>query len=334
MKTSKLKEILIIQTAFIGDTILGTAVLEKIHAHYPAVHLYYLVRKGNEVLFDKHPFLKEVWTIDKSRKFSSLVEELKKIRARKFDLVINLHRYASSNLLTILSGANFKYGYHNFPLSLFFSVSKKHSIGDGRHEVERNHSLIETFTDRIVNRPKIYPSTSDFQLIEKYTEVPYVCIFPASIWFTKQWPNEKWIELCHRLKDKKIYLLGGKNDVKSCEEIILACPHQPIESLAGKLTLLQSAALMKNAVMNFVNDSGPLHLASAMNAPVTAIFCSTVKSFGFTPLSDNSHVIETDENLSCRPCGLHGHPYCPKGHFNCAVTISAEKVISHLPDTE
>jgi ADP-heptose:LPS heptosyltransferase len=76
--------------------------------------------------------------------------------------------------------------------------------------------------------------------------------------------------------------------------------------------------LMKKAKMNYVNDSAPLHLASALDAPVTAVFCSTIPAFGFGPLSFNSHVIETKENLDCRPCGLHGYRECPESHFMCA----------------
>jgi heptosyltransferase-2 len=86
--------------------------------------------------------------------------------------------------------------------------------------------------------------------------------------------------------------------------------------LSGKLSLLKSAALMQGAEHNYVNDSGPLHIASAMNASVTAFFCSTVPDFGFGPLSENS-TIKQVEGLDCRPCGLHGHKECPKGHFNC-----------------
>ena len=89
---------------------------------------------------------------------------------------------------------------------------------------------------------------------------------------------------------------------------------------------MESAALMKDAVMNFVNDSAPMHLASAVNAPLCTIYCSTVPGFGFGPLSDISEVIEVDEELNCRPCGLHGHRSCPEGHFKCALEISNEKI--------
>jgi heptosyltransferase-2 len=84
---------------------------------------------------------------------------------------------------------------------------------------------------------------------------------------------------------------------------------------------------MKDAVMNYTNDSAPLHFASAINAPVTAVFCSTVPSFGFGPVRDNGCVVETKEQLSCRPCGLHGHKTCPQGHFKCAYEITNEQLL-------
>jgi heptosyltransferase-2 len=103
-----------------------------------------------------------------------------------------------------------------------------------------------------------------------------------------------------------------------CNRLKNLCQHQSIEVLAGKLSFLKDAALMSQAEMNYVLDSGPLHICSAMNAPVTAVFCSTSPKFGFGPLSDISIIVETKEKLSCRPCGAHGHKKCPEGHFRCA----------------
>src|SRR5690606_18796652 len=121
-----------------------------------------------------------------------------------------------------------------------------------------------------------------------------VCIAPASVWFTKQLPAKKWLELIHSLeKETTVYLLGGKEDFPVCEIIRQQAAARTVSNLAGQLSFLESAALMKNAVMNYVNDSAPLHLASAVNAPVTAVFCSTVPEFGFTPLSDHSRIVET-----------------------------------------
>lgn len=125
-----------------------------------------------------------------------------------------------------------------------------------------------------------------------------------------------------------VYLIGGKEDIPLCELIRKSSGRENVINLAGQLSLLESAALMKNARMNFVNDSAPLHLASAVNAPVTAVFCSTIPAFGFGPLSDQSTVVETKLALDCRPCGLHGFRQCPKGHFRCAEIDAAEIVKS------
>jgi heptosyltransferase-2 len=134
--------------------------------------------------------------------------------------------------------------------------------------------------------------------------------------------KKKWVELIQqKSKEGKVYLLGGKEDVALCDEIIQTAGISDAFNLAGKLNLLESAALMSKAKRNYVNDSGPLHLASAMNAPVTAFFCSTISGFGFGPLSDDSIVTETSLKLDCRPCGLHGHKACPEGHFDCGKSI-------------
>ena len=100
-----------------------------------------------------------------------------------------------------------------------------------------------------------------------------------------------------------------------------------VTALGTPLARMISPALMEGAVMNVVNDSAPLHIAGAVNAPVTAIFCSTVPAFGFGPLRANGRLVETTEKLDCRPCGLHGHRVCPKGHFRCAEGIEVRRVL-------
>lgn len=123
------------------------------------------------------------------------------------------------------------------------------------------------------------------------------------------------------------------------EDVILATPlienvrdrypKAPIDVLVNRNTasLLQSAQLMRGAVINYVNDSAPLHLASSVNAPVCVVYCSTVPQFGFYPLSEASWVVEVAEPLACRPCGLHGHRACPEGHFRCARDIIVQQLL-------
>jgi heptosyltransferase-2 len=323
---------LIIQTAFIGDVVLATSIVEKLKFSYPEASIDFLLRKGNESLLIDHPHLRQVLVFDKKMgKYKNLFKLLFQIRSEKYDYVINAQRFLASGVLTAFSGAKHTIGFNKNPLSFLFSKSIDHSISANdvnQHEVKRNHALIEDLTDSHFILPRLYPSNDDFEKVKQ--ENPYVCIAPASVWYTKQWPAAKWIELINKHpEDVTIFLLGAKGDITLCNEIMQACPSRTVNILAGQLSFLESAALMKHARMNFVNDSAPLHFATAVNAPVTVIYCSTVPSFGFGPLSDHSHVFETSESLDCRPCGLHGYKACPKGHFKCA-DIDVGKVLAAI----
>src|SRR5690606_1841997 len=120
----------------------------------------------------------------------------------------------------------------------------------------RYTQLVEDFVGEKVYEPKLYPSQNDIDLVKNYLVEKYICIAPASVWFTKQVPVEKWIELCGRISpDTVVYLLGAPTDKALCEQIINNSSHPKTQSLAGSLSLLQSAALMKSAAMNYVNDS-------------------------------------------------------------------------------
>lgn len=310
--------ILIIQTAFIGDAILASSMVEKMHALFPQAAVSILVRKGNEAIYAGHPFLKEVLVWNKQEhKTANLWKLLLRIRNNRYDCVINCHRYASSGFLTAFSGARHKAGFKQNPFSFLFNTTAMHRIGNGRHETERYNQLVEDFAGPELFRPKLYPGAADKEAVRPYQGQPYVCMAPASVWFTKQLPPEKWVELCDRTDPQTaVYLLGAPGDAALCEKIRSGSQHPGIRVVAGKFSLLQSCALMEKAIMNYVNDSGPLHLASSVNAPVRAFFCSTVPEFGFGPLSTNSKVIGV-EGLDCRPCGLHGYKACPLGHFKC-----------------
>jgi lipopolysaccharide heptosyltransferase II len=328
-----LKKILVIQTAFTGDVVLATPVIEKLHRVFPEAKIDFLLRKGNESLLKEHPFINEVLIFDKKKdKLANLWKLMWKVRRKKYDLIVNAHRFGSSGIITAFSGAKERVGFDKNPMYAFFTRKIVHEIGTGKHEVRRNLDLIEHYADNGSSRPKLYPTEGDRKLISYFKNVgEYICIAPSSVWFTKQWPVEKWAELIRIIpKQYRIYLLGGPDDIKLGEEIIKRAGKENVANLAGQLSFLQSAALMESAKMNYVNDSAPMHFASAMNAPVTAIYCSTVPSFGFGPLSDNSRVVETEVPLNCRPCGLHGHAECPELHFKCALTIEAARVMGKL----
>jgi len=324
-----MKKILIIQTAFIGDVILATPLIEKLKRFYPSAEIDFLMRKGNEGLLKNHPKLNEILVWNKSKsKYNSLAKLGRVVRRNRYDLLINLQRFASSGLLTTSSKATMKIGFSKNPFSFAYTHKFPHIIDQEMHEVQRNLSLIEHLTDNSFQKPVLYPSEADYDRITPLQRGGYFCIAPASVWFTKQFPKEKWVELIDRLNhDFQVYLIGAPSDLELCAEISEETIHGQVKILAGELTLLQSAALMEGARMNYVNDSAPLHLASAVNAPVSAIYCSTIPEFGFGPLSDQSKVIQTREKLECRPCGLHGKKACPEGHFKCATTINVNEML-------
>ncbi len=326
-----MNKILVIQTASLGDVILATSVAETLHARFPGCKIDMLIRKGYESLFAGHPFIHTLLLWDKKdKKYAGLLNLIWKVRKTRYDAVINIQRHFSSGLLTGLSGAAIRSGFAKNPLSFLFTHQASHLISatePTEHEIVRNFRLIDFLISPSPARPALYPGAGEEAFVKSWKEKKYITIAPASLWFTKQYPFTKWIEFVNELPgDFFVYLLGAASDIQICEEIINQAKHTGIINLAGKLSTLQSAALMKGAIMNFVNDSAPLHLASATNSPITAVFCSTVPAFGFGPLSDNSAVVETAEKLTCKPCGLHGHEACPEKHFLCAESIKTSQL--------
>lgn len=323
-------KILVIQTAFIGDVILATPLIQELQKKHPTAEIHVLVRKGNESLLQNFPHLKKVWIWDKrNSKIPNLFRVIKEIRSEKFDTVYNVQRFFSSGLITVFSGAKNKIGFDKNPLSFLFTKHVKHTISPSNytHEVERNLQLIDDTSSQTI-RPVLFPSETDYSFVKKHKSSSYVCLAPASVWFSKQLPFEKWVDLIKLVHSSnptlQIYLLGAPSDKEFCESIIQQARINQATNLAGSLSFLQTAALMKDARMNYVNDSAPLHIASSMNSPVTVFYCSTIPAFGFGPLSTDIRIIEIETPLDCRPCGLHGYKACPKGHFKCGTQINLD----------
>lgn len=316
-----MKRFLIIQTAFLGDVILATPVLSELKRIYPDSSIDIVVRKGNEALLQNNFNVDTIFVWNKKEgKYKSLIKLIRKIRRQRYSEVINLHRYTSSGIITFLTKAERKVGFDKNPLSFLYTLKFKHEIGQGKHEVERNLALVHDHGVKSKIRPSLYPSKADFEKIERYIKDPFICFSPASVWYTKQLPKEKWIELGNKMNTIPIYLLGGLADKALCDSIQKEVPNSTV--LAGKLSLLESAALISKAAHSYVNDSGPMHISSAMNTATTAFFCSTIPEFGFGPLAENSKIISLQMN--CKPCGLHGFKSCPKTHFNCGNKIDVQ----------
>ena len=236
-----MNKILIIQTAFIGDVILATPIIEKLSEFYPDSQIDFLLRKGNEKLLTNHPKINKVLIWKKQgEKYRSLFQIINLVRSKKYDCVINVQRFLAAGIITALSGAKVKVGFSKNPMSFALNKKIRHQI-IGQHETSRNLSLVRELTDDKYVRPALYPSQQDLENIKEYQKSPYLCFAPTSVWATKQFPSLKWVELILSQDEQwTIYLLGGQTDTEECEELIRMCGRDNLINLSGKLSFLES----------------------------------------------------------------------------------------------
>ena len=329
--------VLFIQPAFLGDAILATAMLEAWHARYPTSRVDVLVRRGNEGLFDGHPFVGRVWVWDKSRgqKGRDWWRTLRGIRSEGYGTIVNAHRFLSSGAWTVLGGAPMRVGFDANPLSWGFQRKLPHALNRGKHEVERNHTLIAEWVGGEPGAPRLYPRDEDRQWAEDWIPAGAILLAPASQWFTKQWPEDAWRSLLQLLQAQHpsgpVGLRGGKGDRGLLEDLAYTSGHPHVRIAAGA-QLLQIAAVMERSAVVVSNDSAPMHFASAMQTPTVALYLSTVPGFGFGPRAPRFRILEPGPELACRPCGLHGHRTCPLHHFACSRAVGPVAVLTAIEE--
>lgn len=326
-----MKKVLFIQTASLGDVVLATATAHSVRTLFPDSLIYFLVKESCAHVLDNCPVIDHVLVWNKNdHKYRKLFSILKDIRREKFDVVINFQRYFSSGFITAFSSAKLKAGFTSNPLSLFFNRKARHEQ-NGLHEIDRNLALArKCFTDLKTANPVIAVEKPNEPALLAIAQSKYIAIFPGSLWATKQYPLTRWIDFVSAIPaELKVIIAGSNADINMANDISAARPTNTF-NLCGKLSILESAWIMKHATMNFTNDSAPTHLASAVNASVATIFCSTIPAFGFSPLSDDSKIIECLAPLKCRPCGIHGHKTCPKKHFDCGYRIETKQLTELL----
>ncbi len=186
--------------------------------------------------------------------------------------------------------------------------------------------------------PRLFPSFHDRKKVALFlTENgiqhinQLIAVAPGSVWNTKRWSKESFVELIDKLTAKgfHVILIGGSDDVELCKQIYLSVPSKNVYSAAGKFTFLQSAELIRRCRLLVSNDSAPMHIACAVKTPVVAIFGATAPQFGFAPFGEHNAIVET-LGLSCRPCSIHGTDKCPIGTFECMKRITPAQVLNYV----
>jgi heptosyltransferase-2 len=206
---------------------------------------------------------------------------------------------------------------------------------EGEHEVKRVLSLLKPVEKEEVGiiPPVLKLEEPDIEkgrriLRTKGIEDGFIAIFPGSKWTTKRWLPEGFAGLINLLKKNGFspVILGSSEEKELCDRI---AKETGVKSLAGETSIEDLISISFHARAIISNDSAPVHIASALDKPVVAIFGPTHPSLGFYPLSKKSAIVQNEE-LPCRPCSLHGGRSCPEKHFLCMKTISYHQVYSAL----
>ena len=231
-----------------------------------------------------------------------------------------------------MTGSPVRKGYRNAADSFLFT--EKIPYDRNKHEVEKLLSFvsgkeekryeIELYTN------KQYIKKVD-EMLEKYQGKKLILLAPGSKWFTKKWPLEYFNEVIGQVMNREDIVTGIIGGADELALNIVAGGN--VVDFRGKTTLLELAELIRRSELVVTNDSSPIHIASAWkNVKILAIFGPTVKWLGFFPWSENSKVFET-ENLTCRPCSLHGGDKCPQRHFKCMLDIKPKMILDEIMKT-
>lgn len=326
---------LVIQTAFLGDVVLTTPLLEALATRHGPMDV--VTTPAAAALIETHPAVRRVFAYDKrgaDRGLPGFLRLVRSLRAERYDVAYLPHRSLRSAALAWLAGIPRRIGFDGGWAWLYTERRARARQG---HEIDRLLAL-----GGVAASPGVRPSlritdgdraaTDDF-LRAHGIGAPIVALAPGSIWGTKRWPYYE--ELAQRLcKHASIVVVGGGEDSALGDGVTAAVGRSggPAVNACGKLTLRQSAEAIRRAAVLVTNDSAPLHFAQAVATPTVAIFGSTVPAFGFGPRGPRDQVVELG-GLLCRPCSAHGPQVCPLGHHRCMRELDVERVLAAIEAT-
>jgi heptosyltransferase II len=331
------QKILVVQTSFLGDTVLTLPLLAEIKRRFPGSKLSFLCTPAGRELLSGYPIVDEIIVDEKKgadRGWKGLWRKAKLLRAQRFTLALCPHKSFRSGLLLFLARIPCRVGFAQSKSALLFHVRVKRN--PERHDVERTLSILEGLgiraddCERALNLP--IAASLEEEVIQQLlmarvdTTKMLVGIHPGSVWATKRWSAEGFSRLIGLLKQKypcEILLFGGSEDAQVVAKVQNLCGGRAV-SLVNRISLRELPAALSLCKLLITNDSGPMHVAVARSVPVVAIFCATTPELGFYPYSARAIVVE--KNLPCRPCSSHGSRRCPLGTEACMRLIRAEDV--------
>lgn len=324
-------EILIIQTAFIGDIALSVFFANELKENFPKCKINFVSTEvGCEILrcfkFVDNPIIFSKRNKDKGLKgINKLANHLNNT---KYDYIFALHRSFRTAILVNKINTGKKIGFDKNSLS--FLLDKRIKYDKTIHELERNRKCLAVFTTINENfdyLKYVNKNLSDFNFVTNVIDTNFqkpILVAPCSVWETKKWDKDYFVELSLMLKQngEDVYLIGGKEDIETCNYI---AKRTEVHNLSGQTSIPQILELVRNSKLVITNDSAPTHFASLFNIPTLTIYGATSPNFGFTPLAERSLFVE-DTGLFCHPCSIHGEKKCPRKTFKCMKNITPQIV--------
>jgi heptosyltransferase-2 len=314
---------LVIQTSFLGDVVLTTALLAELATRGP---VDIVVTPAAAPLLANHPAVRDVIVFDKRGRdagLGGLWRFGRSLAAKRYTTAYLAQGSMRSAALARIAGIPRIVGFDTSAGKLLYTSRVRYR--KDRHHAERlwrlavGDAAAEPAPETI--RPRLYPGNTERAAVDAFLVkvprdgAPMLALAPGSIWGTKRWPH--YPALAAKLAPLyRIVVSGGPSDAALAAEIAAAAGAERVIDATGKLTLLASAELISRCVAIVTNDSAPQHLASAVGTATLSIFGPTVPAFGFGPLAPK-HRTAGNESLSCRPCDSHGPRVCPLGHFKC-----------------
>ncbi len=340
---------LVVQTSFIGDTVLTTPLIAELAERGP---VDVVATPASAPLLANDPRIRGLYIYDKRGRDSG-VAALRRLAgsvAREDRAAAREWRHAGrtaylaqgsvrSAALALLAGYRRRVGFDSSTAR--FLYTDRVPYDRSAHHAARLWSLAYAGRAPDAARmppPRLYPGPAERAAVDELLADgpegcpegrrrgrPLIVLAPGSVWGTKRWPY--YPELAARIAERsRIAIVGSADDSGAAADIARSAGAQGVVDATGKLSLLASAELIGRADLLVTNDSSPQHLASAMSTPTITIFGPTVPAFGFGPLAPHSTTLG-HPTLPCRPCHHHGPPTCPLGHWKCMRELSVDVVL-------
>lgn len=312
-------KILILRFSSIGDIVLTTPVIRCLKKQLSGVEIHFLTRRSFQKVLENNPYIDTLHVF-----YENVSEVIPALKKENFDLIIDLHHNARTlKVKTALGKKSFSFDKLN--LEKWMLVNLKINRLPNVHIVDRYMKTVESLgIKNDLAGLDYFVTEKDESVLQSIpsSHKPYIAWVIGAKHFTKQLPLDKMISIGKNISEP-IVLLGGKEDVLKSVELKNALGEKAID-LCGKISLNESAAILKYAKKVITHDTGLMHIAAAFQKEITSVWGNTVPAFGMYPympgFESRNTMIEVS-GLSCRPCSKIGFSKCPRGHFKCMMLI-------------